>query len=83
MIEAHEGRSKPEPFVFLHLAPQPRLCPRRPIPAANAFVIFPRLFDAGQVVLQVPVPLARAGNGREMLSQLIGRERQVGLMKHI
>jgi hypothetical protein len=31
----------------------------------------------------MPVALAWAGNGREVLSQLISREWQVGLMTHI
>ncbi len=83
VIQAHESRDHPEPFVFLHLPAQPRLSPRRPLPAANQFLIFSRLLNAGQVVLQVPVPLAGTGNGREVLPQLISREWQVGLMKHI
>jgi hypothetical protein len=62
---------------------QPRLRRRRPVPAANQLVIFPRLFNAGQVVPQVPVPLTRAKDGREVFSQLISRERQICVMKHI
>jgi hypothetical protein len=83
VIQAHEGRGQPEPFIFLHLPAQPRLRRRRLIPAANQLVILSRLFNAGQVVPQVPVPLARASNGREVFSQLISRERQVRVMKHI
>jgi hypothetical protein len=76
VIQAHEGRGQPEPFVFLHLPAQPRLRPRRLIPNADQLVIPSRLFDAGQVVPQVPVPLTRAKNGREVFSQLISGERQ-------
>jgi hypothetical protein len=83
VIQAHEGRGQPEPFVFLHLPAQPRLRRRRLIPAANQLVILSRLFDAGQVVPQVPVPFTRAKNGREVFSQLISRERQVRVIKHI
>ena len=83
VVQAHQGRGQPEPFVFLHLPAQPRLRWRRLIPAANQLVILSRLFNAGQVVPQVPVPLARARNGREVFSQLISGERQVRVMKHI
>ena len=83
VIQAHKGRGQPEPFVFLHLPAQLRLRRRRLNPAANQLVILSRLFNAGQVVPQVPVPLTRAKNGREVFSQLISRERQVRVMKHI
>jgi hypothetical protein len=83
VIQAHEGRGQPEPFVFLYLPAQPRLRPRRPIPAANQLVIISRLCNAGQVVPQVPVSFARGKNGREVFSQLISRERQVRVVKHI
>ena len=42
-----------------------------------------RLFNAGQVVPQVPVPFTWARNGRGVFSQLISRERQVRVIKHI
>ena len=63
VIQAHESRGQPEPFVFLHLPAQPGLRRRRLIPAANQLVIFSRLFNAGQVVPQVPVPLAGPATG--------------------
>jgi hypothetical protein len=83
VIQAHEGRGQPEPFVFLHLPAQLYLRQRRLIPVANQLVILSRLFNAGQVVPQVPVPVSRVKNGREVCSQLISRERQVRVMKHI
>lgn len=56
---------------------------RRLIPAADQLVILSGFFNAGQVVPQVQVPLARASNGREVFSQLISGERQVRVMEHI
>ena len=47
VIQAHQSRDHPEPFVFLHLPAQPRLRPRRPVPAADQCVIFSRLVNAG------------------------------------
>ena len=57
VIQAHEGRGQPEPFVFLHLPAQPSLCRRRLSP--------PRISSSYFLALQRwPGSTAGAGSSR-------------------